>query len=292
MALNEVREQCRKLNINWIVDADVSGFFDQIDRKKLFEVMKRRVNDGGILRLIGKWFNAGVIEDGEVSYPEKGTPQGAVISPTLSNIFLHYVLDDWFVKEVQPHLKRRCFLVRFADDFIVGCELESDAKKVLELLAERFESFALSLHPEKTKLIPFGKPASSVQTDKRNGTFDFLGFTFYWSKALKGYWVIKKKTVGKRLNRFLKRLWNWCDENRHEPLKQQSVDLSLKLKGYYQYYGVRSNFKALEVVYEYAEKAWKYWLSRRSHKGGISWEKFEKIRATFPLPKPRIVHNF
>ncbi|MFW8601876.1 group II intron reverse transcriptase/maturase [Desulfobacterota bacterium M19] len=291
MALNEVREQCRKMNINWIVDADVSGFFDQIDRKKLIEIIKQRVNDGGILRLIGKWLNAGVIEDGEMSYPEKGTPQGAVISPTVSNIFLHYVLDDWFVKEVQPHLKRRCFLVRFADDFIVGCELESDAKKVLELLAERFESFALSLHPEKTKLIPFGKPASSVQADKRNGTFDFLGFTFYWSKALKGYWVIKKKTMGKRLNRFLKRMWNWCDENRHEPLKEQCVDLSLKLNGYYQYYGVRSNYKVLEVVYEYTEKAWRFWLSRRSHKGGISWKKFEKIRATFPLPKPRIVHN-
>ena len=292
MALQEVREQCRKMNINWIVDADVCGFFDQIDRKLLFEIIKQRVNDVGILRLIGKWFNAGVVEEGEVSCPEKGTPQGAVISPTLSNIFFHYVLDDWFVKEVQPHLKRRCFLVRFADDFIVGCELEADARKVLELLAERFKSFALSLHPEKTKLIPFGKPASSVRVDKRNRTFDFLGFTFYWSKVRAGYWVIKKKTVKKRLNRFLRRLWIWCKENRHEPVKGQFIDLSVKLKGYYQYFGVRGNFKVLEVVYEYAEKAWRYWLSRRSHKGGISWKMFEKIRATYPFPKPRIVHNF
>ncbi len=182
--------------------------------------------------------------------------------------------------------------MRFADDFIVGCELEADARKVLELLAKRFKSFALSLHPEKTKLILFGKPASSVQVDKRNGTFDFLGFTFYWTKARAGYWVIKKKTVKKRLSRFLKRLWIWCKENRHESLKGQFIDLSAKLRGYYQYFGVRGNFKALEVVYESAEKAWRYWLSRRSHKGGISWQMFEKIRATFPFPKPRIVHNF
>lgn len=291
MALDELREQCRKMNINWIIDADVCGFFDEIDKKLLVDTLKQRVNDGGLIRLIGKWLNAGVDEDGELRYPESGTPQGAVISPTLSNVFLHTVLDDWYVTEVKPNLKRRSFLVRFADDFIIGCELESDAKKVMELLAERFKSFALRLHPEKTKLIPFGKPASSVRADKRNGTFDFLGFTFYWAKARKGYWVIKKKTVKKRLNRFLKGIWSWCSENRHERLKDQHFDLSLKLRGYYQYYGVRGNFKVLEVVFEYAEKAWRFWLSRRSHTGGISWAKFEKIRATFPLPKPRIIHN-
>ena len=291
-AIIELRELCRKMNINWIVDADVTGFFDNISKNLLRDVIKQRVNDGGMLRLIGKWMNAGVVEDDELSYPEKGTPQGAVISPTLSNIFLHTVLDDWFVKELKPRLKRRCFLVRFADDFIIGCELETDARKVLELLKGRFEQFELSLHPEKTKLIPFGKPASSVRVDRRNGTFDFLGFTFHWSKAREGYWVIKRKTVGKRLRRFLKGLWEWCKDNRHEPLKGQHGDLCAKLRGYYQYYGVRGNFKPLEVVFEYAEKAWRYWLSHRSHKGWISWAKFEKIRAAFPLPTPRIVHNF
>jgi len=292
MAIAELRELCNKKNINWIVDADVSGFFDNIAKDLLQETIKKRVNDGGMLRLIGKWLRAGVMEDGELSYPETGTPQGAVISPTLSNIFLHYVLDDWFVKEVQPHLKRRSFLIRFADDFIIGCELETDARDVLEKLKERFEQFALSLHPEKTKLIPFGKPAGSVRADKRNGTFDFLGFTFYWSKARKGYWVIKKKTIGKRLRRFLKGIWVWCKDNRHESLNYQHTSLSAKLRGYYQYYGVRGNFKPLEVVFEYTEKAWRYWLGHRSHKGGISWKKFDKIRATFPMPKPRIIHSF
>ena len=291
MALDELREQCRRKNINWIIDADVCGFFDNIDKKLLVDIIRQRVNDGGLLRLIGKWLNAGVDEGGELSYPESGTPQGAVISPALSNIFLHHVLDDWFVKEVQPRLSRRSFLVRFADDFIIGCELESDARKVLELLGERLKSFALSLHPEKTKLIPFGKPASSVRVDKRNGTFDFLGFTFHWSKARKGYWVVKKKTVKKRLNRFMKGIWEWCRDNRHASLKDQHFGLSLKLRGYYQYYGVRGNFKVLEVVYESAEKAWRFWLSRRSRKGRISWAKFEKIRISFPFPKPRIIHG-
>lgn len=291
MALNELREQCRKMNVNWIVDADVSGFFDNIDKKLLVGMIKQRVNDGGILRLIGKWLNAGVDEGGELRYPEKGTPQGAVISPMLSNIFLHYVLDDWYVKEVKPKLKRRSFLIRFADDFIIGCELESDARMMMELLAKRFKSFALSLHPEKTKLIPFGKPSSNVKVDKRNGTFNFLGFTFYWSKVRRGFWVIKKKTIGKRLRRFTRGVWVWCRKNRHKPLKAQHAVLTVKLRGYYQYFGVRGNYKALQVVFEHAIKAWRFWLSRRSHKGGISWPKFEKIRATYPFPRPRIIHN-
>jgi len=291
MALDELREQCRQKNINWIIDADVCGFFDNIDKKHLINTIRKRVNDSGLLRLVGKWLKAGIDERGELSYPEKGTPQGAVISPVLSNIFLHTVLDDWFVSEVQPQLSRRSFLVRFADDFIIGCELESDARKVLELLEERFRAFSLQLHPEKTKLVPFGKPASSVLVDKRNGTFDFLGFTLHWSKTRKGYWIVKKKTIGKRLSRFLKGIWGWCRDNRHEPLKDQHFDLSSKLRGYYQYYGVRGNFKVLEVVFEFTEKAWRFWLSRRSRKGGISWAKFEKIRASFPFPKPRIIHN-
>jgi len=291
MAVGELRTQCLELNINWIIDADVCGYFDNIDRKLLVDLIKRRVNDGGLLRLIGKWLNAGVDEGGDLSYPENGTPQGAVISPLLSNIFLHYVLDEWYVKEVKPHLKGRSFLLRFADDFIIGCEAKSDADKVLEMLGERFKRFALSLHPEKTKLVPFGRPARKVRVDHVTGTFNFLGFTFYWSKGRRGYWVIKKKTMGKRLNRALRDLWVWCKGNRHKPLKEQHAKLSAKLYGHYQYYGVRSNFKALEVVYEFAEKAWRFWLARRSHKGGMSWSKFEKIITAFPFPKPRIIHN-
>jgi group II intron reverse transcriptase/maturase len=290
-ALHELREQCLRLNIGWIVDADITGLFDNIDHSHLRKIIKQRVNDGGILRLIGKWLNAGVMEEGTVTYPERGTPQGGPISPLLSNIFLHRVLDDWFVKEVKPRMKGRCFIIRWADDFIIGFEFESDVRRVLVALPKRFNRFGLSLHPEKTKIIPFKRPSSNNEDGKRNGTFDFLGFTFYWSKSRQGYWVIKKKTMRKRLSRFMKGLWHWCRDNRHEPLKEQHRVLCLKLRGHYQYYGVRSNYKALEVIFEFAEKAWRYWLSRRSHKGGIRWEKFEKIRASFPFPKPMIVHN-
>ena len=289
MALHELREQCRKKNINWIVDADVSGFFDNIDKSHLRSFIKQRVNDGGILRLIGKWLNAGVMDEGNISYPEHGTPQGGVISPLLGNIFLHYVLDDWFVKQVKPRMKGKCFIIRWADDFIIGCQVETDARRVMDVLPKRFERFGLRLHPEKTKLLPFGKPMKNGRI--KSETFDFLGFTFYWAKSRGGYWVIKKKTVGKRLSQFMKTLWNWCKKNRHMPIVDQYRNLCKKLTGYYQYYGVRSNFKAIEAVFKYAMVAWRFWLGRRSHKGLINGEKLDKLRINFPLPKPKIVHN-
>ncbi len=287
-ALHELREKCRKLNINWIISADITGLFDNIDHHLLRDTIRLRVKDGGIIRLIGKWLNAGVSEGGEIIYPEKGTPQGGVISPVLSNIFLHYVLDDWYVKEVQPSMKGKCFLIRFADDFIMGFQLESDAKRIMEVLPKRFTRFKLELHPEKTRLIPFGKPPRS---GKPKETFDFLGFNFHWGKSLKGNWVIKKQTARKRRKRFMRMLWSWCKENRHDPLRIQHEIICSKLRGYYQYFGVRGNYKVLEVVYEFAEKAWRHWLGRRHRDGYISCEKFNRILKTFPLPLPRIVHN-
>ena len=285
-ALKELREKCIKLNINWILSADITGLFDNIDRPLLQGAIRLRVNDGRIIRLIGKWLNAGVVEGDETIYPEKGTPQGGVISPVLSNIFLHYVLDDWYIKEVQPRMKGKCFLIRFADDFIMGFQLESDAKRAMEVLPQRFDRFKLELHPEKTKLMPFGRPCG-----KPEGTFDFLGFTFYWGKSLKGNWVIKKQTARKRRNRFMRMLWNWCKENRHDPLEDQHRTLCSKLRGFYQYFGVRGNYKALEVVYEYAIDAWRRWLGRRHRDGYISHEKFKRILIGYPLPIPRIIHN-
>jgi group II intron reverse transcriptase/maturase len=287
-ALSELREKCYELNINWILSGDITGLFDNIDHRLLRDLIRIRVNDGGIIRLIGKWLNAGVSEGGEVIYPEKGTPQGGVISPALSNIFLHYVLDDWYFKEVQPRMKGKGFLIRFADDFIMGFQLESDAKRLMEVLPKRFNRFKLNLHPDKTQLIPFGKPPRSGEP---KGTLYFLGFTFYWGKSLKGNWVIKKQTARKRRNRFMRMLWSWCKENRHDPLRRQHETLCSKLRGFYQYFGVRGNYKVLEVVYEYAQKAWKRWLGERHRDGRISYKKFSRILETYPLPLPRIVHN-
>jgi len=285
-AVKEIREKCPGLNINWIISADITGLFDNIDHQLLRETIRKRVNDGGIMRLIGKWLNAGVVEDDDIIYPEKGTPRGGVVSPVLSNIFLHYVLDDWFVKEVQPRMKGKCFLVRFADDLIIGCQLKSDSGRLMEVLPKRFERFKLSLHPEKTQQIQFGKPSGN---GKGRGTFDFLGFTFYWARSGNGYWVIKKKTARKRLNRFLRMLWSWCKASRHDPSGLRYSLLCSKLRGFYQYFGVRANYKTLEVAYEYAAKAWRHWLSRRNSKGKVF---FDDLRKRHPLPMPGIVHNF
>lgn len=288
MAIQEIREQCLKLNINRIADADISGFFDNINHQLLMEVIKQRVNDGGILKLIGKWLNAGVLEEGKLSHSDSGTPQGGVISPLLANIFLHTVLDDWFVKTVKPRMKGRCFIIRRADDFIIGFQVKSDADRVMEVLPKRFGKYSLSLNMEKTKIIPFMKPGKKYTS----AAFDFPGFTFYWGKSLMGKWVIKKQTACKRRKRFMKALWEWLRRIRHEPIKEQYEGLCAKLRGWYQYYGVIGNYKALESVYEFARRAWQYWLNRRSEKGGTNWEKFKQLLLmTFVLPKPRIIHS-
>jgi RNA-directed DNA polymerase len=234
-ALHELREQCRTLHINWIVDADVSGFCDNLDWSHLREFIQQRVRDGGILRLIGKWLHAGVLEAGKLMHPDKGTPQGGVISPMLANVFLHHVLDEWFVKDVLPRMQGHCFLMRFADDFIIGCEREADARRIMDVLPKRFTRFRLTIHPEKTALIAFKRPPSRDRSAGGTGTFDFLGFTHYWAKTRQGYWVIKRKTVGKRLRRFMKESWTWCRENRHAPLQEQHRTLCSKLRGYYHY---------------------------------------------------------
>lgn len=176
----------------------------------------------------------------------------------------------------------------WATRLIIGCQLESDVKRIMSALPKRFERYELTLHPEKTKVIPFGKPTSS---GKPKGTFNFLGFTFYWGRSLKGYWVIKKKTMRKRLTRFMRMLWEYCKKNRHDTVEEQHRTLCSKLRGFYQYFGVRGNYKVLEVVMEYAEKAWRHWFGRRHRDGYISNEKFARVLERYPLPRPRIVHN-
>ena len=291
-ALHDLRESCQKMNISWIVDADVSGYFENIDHSILRELINTRVSDKGINRLIGKWLNAGVTEEGRLFYPDSGTPQGGVISPLLSNIYLHYVLDDWYIRDVKPRMHGRSFLIRYAADFIVGFEYECDARRFTEVLPKRFARFGLSVNPEKTSLVNFSRRATGNRIKRGQSTFDFLGFTHYRGKTRKGYYAIKRKTAGKRLSRFMKRLWTWCRDNRHMTLKEQYKILSAKLRGFYQYYGVRCNYEALSEVYDFASRAWRYWLSRRCHRGKVIWENFvATLKRMFPFPKPRIVHN-
>ncbi len=230
------------------------------------------------------------MEEGNLTYPEKGSPQGGVISPMLANIFLHYVLDEWYEQEVKPRLKGRSFLIRYADDFVIGCELESDARRIMEVLPQRFSRYGLTIHPEKTKMVKFGKPPKKERTGSKQETFDFLGFTHYWAKSQRGYWVIKRKTARKRQRRSIKALWKWCKQNRHLPLEEQYHKLCQKLRGHYQYYGIRSNTRQLEEVYQQAMRAWRYWLTRRDNSRKMIWEKFKEVLTRFILPKPRIIH--
>ena len=262
-AIAQLRQMCNKLGINWIVDADVCGFFDNLDKTTLQELIQQRVNDGGVLRLIGKWLNAGVIEGECLVYPGKGTPQGGVVSPVLANIYLHYVLDEWFVKEIQPQLKGRCFIIRFADDFIIGCELEQDARWVIDALKSRFIQFGLTIHPEKSAVIKFSNPGPCKRGTSGNGTFDFLGFNHYWAKSRQGYWVIKRRTSRKRIKRTRRRIWLWCRNNRHKPIKEQYQKICQKLRGHFQYFAIRCNYRALDKVCQFVRKTWHYWLSRR-----------------------------
>jgi group II intron reverse transcriptase/maturase len=290
-ALTYLRQQCLEHDINWIIDADIAKFFDTISWEELRAILQKRVNDGAILRLIGMWLHVGVVEGDRITNQEIGTPQGAPISPILANIFLHTVLDKWFQEDVRPRMNGNCFLVRFADDFVMGLSLKSDAERVYKVLPQRFERFGLRIHPEKSRMVQFSRPY--WKQGKGPGSFAFLGFTHYWGKMLSGGWTIKRKTQGKRLSRFLSGIGDWCKENLHEPMAKQYGILSAKLRGHYQYYGVRGNFKMLEVVYEGTRAKWKKWLGRRNSKNRMGWEKFAaQVEAIFDLPKPRIVHAF
>jgi RNA-directed DNA polymerase len=235
-ALDQLWRQTMNMGVGWIVEVDIRKFFDKIDHGHLRQFLERRLRDGVLLRLIGKWLNAGVQEDGSITFPGEGSPQGGVISPLLANIFLHYVLDEWFEQVVQPLLKGRSFLIRYADDFVMGFTREEDARRVMDVLPKRFEKYGLTLHPEKTRLVPFERPStgqdgSTSEPRTPPGTFDLLGFTHYWGRSRQGRWVVKRKTAGSRFRRGLQAISQWCRLNRHEALPLQHQTLRQSFKG-------------------------------------------------------------
>jgi hypothetical protein len=215
-----------------------------------------------------------------------------VISPLLANIYLHEVLDEWFVREVQPRLKGRSALVRYADDFVFVFGQRDDAARVFEVLPKRFGKYGLTLHPDKTRLVRFHRPDRKEGDGGGPGTFDLLGFTFHWGLSLRGKWVVKRRTAKDRLSRALRRIRVWCRTQRHADVEAQHRVLARKLNGHYAYYGVTSNGHALARFYHEAKAIWRKWLSRRSQKAFINWQAMYRLMERFPLPKPRIVHRY
>jgi len=285
-ALEAVHDGLWDMGGGWVLDADIQGFFDALDHGHLRELLRRRVVDGVVTRLIGKWLRAGVMEEGVVLHPESGSPQGGVISPLLANIYLHEVLDTWWVEEVLPRLRGRAFVVRYADDFVMVFSENQDAQRVLDVLSKRLGRFGLTLHPEKTRLIPFRRPSSASQ-EKRE-TFDFVGFTLFWGRSRNGRWTLKRKTARGRFSRALHALNEWMSRVRHVPIARQAALLAAKLRGHFNYYGTARNSGSIALFHHEVRRLWMRWLSRRSQRAVLNWERYAKILRKYPLPKPTI----
>lgn len=292
-ALEAFWKQMTAMGGGWVVEVDIRKFFDTLDHARLREFLRRRIRDGVLLRLIGKWLKAGVLEEDVRTIPDEGTPQGGVISPLLANIYLHYVLDEWFVKEVQPRLTGRVFLVRYADDFVLGFSDESDARRVLEVLPKRFEKYGLTLHPDKTRLVPFMRPSQRPGVEAQGpqpGTFDLLGFTHFWGRSWRGGWVITRTTSSSRFSRAVKKIAQWCRVHRHLPVAEQHVKLSQKLRGHDAYYGITGNSRMLQQLRLVVKRVWRKWLARR-RAGPCSWASLNWVWQRYPLPPARVVHS-
>lgn len=290
-ALDELDRAIYTRKVSYVLEADIQGYFDSIVRKSLMELGKRRIRDGSLLRLLGKWLHVGVIDDGKLLVTKTGTGQGQPISPLLANIYLHYVLDLWFEQDVRPRLRGEAYLVRYADDFCLAFQYRDDAERVLEVLPKRFSKYGLTLHPQKTRLMKFGRFAAEDAAKRgqpKPSTFDFLGFTHICGRSRTGRFTVQVRTMRKRLRRSLKRVSEWCQAHRHDPVREQQQALNRKLTGHYNYYGRPSNYESLVSFYEVVKGTWRKWLSRRSRGKPLTWPAFTKLLDRFPLIPPNI----
>jgi RNA-directed DNA polymerase len=291
-ALETLWKQSMQHGVQMILEVDIRKFFDTLGHAQLREFLQLRVRDGVLLRLIGKWLNAGIMEEGLVSYPDAGSPQGGVVSPILANAYLHYVLDDWFHREVLPRLQGHAFLIRYADDFVIAFTDEHDARRVKEVLPKRMSKYGLAIHPDKTRLVPFARPKQGrASRATRPGTFNFLGFTHFWAVSRKGNWVIKQRTASSRLARAVAAVSQWCRRNRHLPLPQQHQTLCQKLRGHFNYYGVTGNSPQLKSFRTAVTRVWYKWLARRKRAPYPNWAWFLRLLGRYPLPPAIPTHS-
>ena len=278
--------------VNWILDADIRSFFDEISQEWLVRFLEHRIGDQRIVRLIQKWLKAGILEDGIVSVSEKGTGQGSVISPLLANIYLHYVLDLWAERWRRREATGDMIIVRYADDLIVGFQHEADARRFLDEMRARLQEFALSLHPDKTRLIEFGRLAAANRKQRGLGkpeTFGFLGFTFICGTSRRGKFLLKRKTRRDRMRAKLRMVKEAMRRRMHQPIPQQGKWLRQVVIGYFNYHAVPTNFRALMAFRDEITRRWRRALSQRSQKGGLTWDRMNKLVDDW-LPKPRILH--
>jgi RNA-directed DNA polymerase len=278
--------------VSFILDADIQSFFDTVNQEWLIRFVEHRIGDQRIIRLIRKWLKAGVMEDGIVTVSDRGTGQGAVISPLLANIYLHYVLDLWAVRWRQRDATGDMIIVRYADDFIVGFQHESDARRFLDEMRERLQKFALTLHPEKTRLIEFGRFAAERRQRRGLGkpeTFNFLGFTFICGKTRQGKFQIKRKTRADRMRAKLKMVQEEMRRRMHQPIAVQGKWLWYVVNGYFNYHAVPTNSKALVAFRTEIARRWRRVLTRRSERAKLNWKQMKRLVDDW-LPKPRILH--
>lgn len=292
-ALAAVFDGLMKQPVNYVLDADLRSFFDSVDHELMLRALAVRIADRRILRLIRQWLKVGILEGEECEPSEVGTPQGALISPLLANIYLHYALDRWVYRWQADPKRGPMIFVRYADDFVMGFKHERDAQEMLAALKARMTECGLAVHEEKTRLIEFGRFAAERRArrgERRPETFDFLGFTHYCSQTRKGRFMVKRKTQGKRLRRKLKELRVEAKRRMHEPVAEQHKWLCSVLRGHYAYFGLPCNFRSLRTFWWEVRRLWHRGLRRRDRERRLTWERFVQLHEHFPLPKPRITH--
>lgn len=281
--------------VNHIVEADIKGFFDNVNHEHLLEFIRIRIADPSMLNLIGKFLKAGYVDAGLLVEPDAGTPQGSILSPILSNIFLHYVLDEWFEKTVKSHVRGFCELVRYADDFVCAVQYADDAERIERALKNRFSKYGLEIHPAKSRNITFGRfeQATAGKQNRKPNTFDFLGFTHYCGKSRKGRFKLGRKTSRKKYTAKCRAMKDWLKEIRSQSkAKEWWKTLAAKLRGHFQYYGVSGNSDKIAAFYRMTIKLVHKWLNRRSQKGKMNWDEFTEYLKHYPLPGPKIAHKF
>ena len=293
-ALSAVDKTISTRPINHVIEADIKGFFDNVSHEWMMKFLEVRIKDPSFLLLIRRFLKAGYLEADKIVTAEQGTPQGGNLSPILSNIFLHYVLDLWFEKKLKPQVRGKAHLVRYADDYVCMVQYATDAEYIEQALRERFAKFGLELHPEKTRIISFGRfeRQNADNQSRKANTFDFLGFTHYCDKNRKGNFKVGRKTSRKKFHTKCKEMNNWLKKVRnYKKAKEWWPILQAKLRGHYQYYGVSGNMRSLKRFYSLTIRMALKWLNRRSQRKSFSWARFYNYLEHYPLPQPKIVHN-